>query len=1231
MALLHFAVVCLAPLLQGTSPASAPSAPLLPSAIRPGDDLSIPLTALGGEGHVLRLAAKTNEPLTILAESVDADVSLAVEDASGAVLATDDDGGTETSAWLVLTPSAAGTLHVRLRAKQTSQGAVRIAALRGAIESTPSDPVLGAIGFWEIALDRAHASGNPAREALAVERLLALRGLADEVALRAARAPRDEARAKAIALGAQARTLRTKGDQEGARSAMREAALLLRNTPGSFDDERIARLGWTLAISAHESGDAAASADLLLRSFDYFERAYPAHHPDRTALQRNLVIALASTGDNLRARTVMESLLASRELTHPATHPETVAARQFLGILLDRLGDARAALRLEERSFEQLARSLPDAHADLLTARQRLAERRRALGDLAGARSVLEPALVAAAGTLSEDHELLFTLRRRVAELRRDTGDLVGARALLEAQLAIVERTRPKEDHLLFESQDALAGVLLDLGDRPRARVLMESVLREVEVLLPPESKGVQQARLNLATVLDAMADLDGARSLREKALAVLERTVPEDDADLVIARQAMARSLRRAGQLGRARGIQETLVESLERTRSSGDALLQSARQGLAGTLRQQGQLVLARALEERVLRESEPVLPPEHPDLAISRHNLAVTLFLLGDEPALAAQLDAILREGESRVRSSAALSPRETLELAASMEDILGLVLSLAPSTRDPGRFAARAFGWAETRRALAASGASWSREAGADEEVASRLADSRSARSAVAGVAARRSGPSGAAAAQALEAAVARRDEAERSLREALVRRGAMPPDVDAALLARKLAPSEAAVGYLRVLAHERYPGVEGALAHVDRFLAHVLRPDGTLVRVDLGAADALRAAVETWRASLGVEEGARGAGGVAAGGAAERPSAGEALRRLVVDPVLAASGGAKSWVVCLDDALHLVPLDALPLGEGVVGDRITVRVEASFDRLQRPRPARAAVPTLLALGGVDYDGEPSPPRAGASAVAAPALTRGADAARFEKLPATASEVREIAASFRSVFDVDAVLLEGGAATKEAFAEATIRAGFVHVATHGFFGEEERAPEAPTAAPGERAAADDSWHEMTLGDARRTLSPMALCGIVLAGANRGLDTLGRAPGILTAEELAGLDLRSCELAVLSACETSLGVARPGLGVASLQAALHAAGVRTAITSLWKVDDERTRELMVDFYRRLWIEKQPVATALWSAKKAARAKGWPLRDWSGWVLTGDPGDEPHRTAAGTPPANR
>ncbi len=138
-------------------------------------------------------------------------------------------------------------------------------------------------------------------------------------------------------------------------------------------------------------------------------------------------------------------------------------------------------------------------------------------------------------------------------------------------------------------------------------------------------------------------------------------------------------------------------------------------------------------------------------------------------------------------------------------------------------------------------------------------------------------------------------------------------------------------------------------------------------------------------------------------------------------------------------------------------------------------------------------------------------------------------------------------------------------------------------------------------------------------MLRSGFALAGANRMHKKFVPPPeaedGLLTAEDVAGLDLIDTELVVLSACETGLGQIRVGEGVFGLRRAFVAAGVRTLVMSLWKVPDDATRELMRDFYR-LILAGKPRAEALWQAQLSVRQCYSQPFFWGAFILQGDPG---------------
>ena len=105
------------------------------------------------------------------------------------------------------------------------------------------------------------------------------------------------------------------------------------------------------------------------------------------------------------------------------------------------------------------------------------------------------------------------------------------------------------------------------------------------------------------------------------------------------------------------------------------------------------------------------------------------------------------------------------------------------------------------------------------------------------------------------------------------------------------------------------------------------------------------------------------------------------------------------------------------------------------------------------------------------------------------------------------------------------------------------------------------------------------------------------------------MLTAFEIAQMDLSNTQLVVLSACETALGDLQGSEGVFGLQRAFKMAGVKNLIVSLWQVPDKETVELMTAFYTKLFSGK-PVREAFYLAQKEMRNKYTPFF-WAAFVL--------------------
>jgi CHAT domain-containing protein len=311
--------------------------------------------------------------------------------------------------------------------------------------------------------------------------------------------------------------------------------------------------------------------------------------------------------------------------------------------------------------------------------------------------------------------------------------------------------------------------------------------------------------------------------------------------------------------------------------------------------------------------------------------------------------------------------------------------------------------------------------------------------------------------------------------------------------------------------------------------------------------------------------------------------------------MVFDQLKSALNGCRRLFLAPDSNLTRLPFEVLPFEE----ERYLIDASYQFSYLGVGRdvlrfglvnPGHSTSPIVAADPDYDLGGD---------------QVSGFSAGKpFRRLGGTFQEGKDVAAllSIEPVLDQQAL---------ESKLKACRSPSILHVATHGFF-----LPD-PSYNLDREVLADSRWAQLA-----QMQNPLLKSGLALAGANAWLQQ-GRLPaeaedGLLTAEDVTGMDLLSTELAVLSACETGLGEVQDGEGVFGLRRAFLLAGAKTLVMSLWKVPDQETQELMVDFYQRI-LKGQPRGEALREAQLAMKTRHSDPFYWGAFVCQGDPGSLP------------
>ncbi len=278
-------------------------------------------------------------------------------------------------------------------------------------------------------------------------------------------------------------------------------------------------------------------------------------------------------------------------------------------------------------------------------------------------------------------------------------------------------------------------------------------------------------------------------------------------------------------------------------------------------------------------------------------------------------------------------------------------------------------------------------------------------------------------------------------------------------------------------------------------------------------------------------------------------------ASRAVSRLT-KPLTSKAGGAQTLVWLPDARLARFPIGSLPGYDGHPIFEHLACVQARDAFVLAPRPMSSSGNRALVVGISEF-----PADLGLSAL------RGVG--------------EEVARVRDRLQGIEVCVLHNGEATRERLLhELARRPSILHIATHGV---------APMA--GKNAK-------------RRGAMGTAL---QLAG--------GSKMAILSADEIAAIDLACVDVALVAACDSGLAEADASEGVLGLQASLHAAGVQTVITTLWLLSDLSTTSLIDTFYEGLFAG-MTVEDALAKAQVRTKSRWRNLRHWGSWIVSGPPG---------------
>ncbi len=995
-------------------------------------------------------------------------------------------------------------------------------------------------------------------------------------------------------------------------------------------------------------GDAKAARPFCEQALAIRQHVLGPKHLDTAMSLNNLGTLVDAQGEYAAAKSYYEQALAIRREQLGEKHPTVAQSLNNIGYVLAEMGDLDGAKRNYEQSLAIHLAAQGPKHLETAGALNNLGVLLIDMGDYRNGMAKCQQALDIQKAALGREHPTVAIALNNIGTALEELGNFAAAKPLYEQALSIREKSLGPKHPLTAASLNNLGELTLNLGDYPQAQQLFQRAL-DIELETLGELHPTTAITLgNLGLTRSLRGDKAAAKDYYQRALAIRKKMLGLNNAETALAISNLSILLYEQGDYAAAKPLIEQALAIRQRTLGPDHPEVARSLNNLGVLFTNLDEPVKARLCYEQALDIRKKVFGDNHPDTASSRHNLMVLAGSQGDwqiagEQALASR-QAVRAHVANVLPALSQQQQLQFLEYVNELDFFAALSLGLHHAEYPPLAALSAEFlanGKAVAQESLAAQAALSNLQAASDPALGQLIAELNAARARLAALA-QRSPKS-----DELDDYGRRFDllvQQQRKLSDQVnARLGRVPASGWLRLDDVRLAIPKNSM-YVDIARMQ--PGNFHSKRVQDDFdqqhyVAWVIPPagQGDVQVIDLGPAQPIDDAVQNFRTAFKPCQSTDKTQNpllVQGEAAAEKQLqiTLAVVSHLVLEPLLPHLKDKPEVIISPDASLWLVPWAALPLADHSYAiETYNFRYLVSARDLTAPRGERSAhPPRIFANPNYNLTASELPAAlagaygvkslSSASNLLASADLRNRSVAKIgaaPPLPGTAAEAAAIAPSLKLLTLNDPKIYADNQALEGVFKHLAAPRVLV-LSTHGYFLPEQR-PKSAEKSLLTAAASADTRQAGKDDQGFAIENPLLRCGLLLAGcnnrdkipANSNLDD-----GVLTGEEIVGVNLRGTELVVLSSCETGLGQVSVGQGVAGLRQAFQIAGAQSVVATLWQIPDQSTALLMNDFFANL-AAGQSHADALRQAQlariKARRDKygaAHPLY-WAAFTLTG------------------